>query len=109
MVNNPINLLPKLFLEQGLRPVLRAVIHDDDFSALKRRLANSINDLFDRVLLIVTRNYNRDFHVLHTPKEFRDHGAFNRLEGNFVGETERLCLTDRFDIPRQNACADNQD
>ena len=108
MVNNPINLLPNLLLEQGLRPVLRAVIHDDDFSALKRRVANGINDLFDRVLLIVTRNYNRHFHVLHTHAEFHDHGAFDRLERNFAGETERLCLTGRFDVCGQNACGSYQ-
>jgi len=27
---------------------------------------------------------------------------------NFAGEKERLCLTDRFDIPRPNACASYQ-
>ena len=30
------------------------------------------------------------------------------LDRNFAGETERLCLTSRFDIPRQNACASYQ-
>ena len=32
-----------------------------------------------------------------------------RKARNFDGEKERLCLTDRFDTSRQNACADNQD
>jgi hypothetical protein len=26
-----------------------------------------------------------------------------------AGEKQQLCLTDRFDISRQNACANNQD
>src|SRR5205814_10337094 len=30
------------------------------------------------------------------------------LVRNFAGEKKRLCLTDRFDIPRQNACASYQ-
>jgi hypothetical protein len=44
------------------------------------------------------------------PKEaaFVDQMAVSRPDPNFAGEREWLCLTDRFDIPRQNACASYQ-
>jgi hypothetical protein len=58
MINNPINHLRNFFLEHSVRSVLRAIIHHDDLSAPKGDFANRLDDLFDRVLLVVTGDYN---------------------------------------------------
>src|SRR5947207_7472559 len=59
-----------------------------------------------QVIIIITRDYDGHLHIRNkngiSPRE-----ASGR-KGNFAGERKQLCLTDRFDIPRQNACASYQ-
>jgi len=48
--------------------------------------------------------------LLALSAEARERVDFDAIDGrNLAGEKERLCLTYRFDISRQNACANNQD
>ena len=61
--------------QQRLRPVLRAIVDHNDFPALDRRVANCFDDLFNRILFIVTGNYDGDLHLFNPRGIRRDYAT----------------------------------
>ena len=58
MINDSIYDLDESILQDGFRSVPRAIVNQDDFPALDRRAANCFDNLLDRVLLLVTGDYD---------------------------------------------------
>src|SRR5262245_39955375 len=80
------------------------------FSRCAIALGNHLNELlgsrrFKPSRIVLSDNSSRVFVFANSPKT----PSAARNAHNLIGEKEELCLTDRFDISRQNACADNQD
>ena len=60
MADDLINYLRNSLLQHRLSSILRAIVKDNDFLALKRRVPNGFDNLFDRIPFIVARDCDRN-------------------------------------------------
>jgi hypothetical protein len=58
MIDNLVNALAKPPFQNSLRPVLRTIVNHNNFFALKRRVVDRFDNLFDCILFVVTRDDN---------------------------------------------------
>src|SRR6266567_5529100 len=64
MINDPVNDLRDPFFQHASSSIPRAVINHNDLLAPDRRGANCLHNLFDRILLVVTRDDDGNSHLL---------------------------------------------